>query len=383
MDHTLAGLCEGETILIAVGTDPRFTQAKFKSPALVSQLAIQIARERLIDTLRGEMLEKLATRMDEFIVMNGERTEDESNDRDEWDSAADDLVASLLEPYSDVLSASWLGVRTVDTRMHVPGEIQTLAMQFAQEVWTQLTYRRTDNQILAGLGILEADINAMLASYVAVVPKEEVKMTQINAVLNKIMLAMPDDKTLEEDLDLASDTDDGLAVGAGQRLGITMPECLVLRKERNANSINEWAFAILTGEMLPVDDLEVPPILDRNLMPPPPPPKAKPQMPPPPPAKAPPLSEAAPPGTKGRKRVPAASAPPPSAIAQETLVKLKTYANIRDEDVATMFGVSRPTMNNYLRGKGHAVPTPVQRETLKAFVQKHLDALQEVLDEIG
>ena len=74
----------------------------------------------------------------------------------------------------------------------------------------------------------------------------------VAGVLNRIMLSFPDPKDLADNLDQVSDDDDGLALGAAQRLGITLDDAKVLRVARmkTANAMAWWQSAIELGETL-------------------------------------------------------------------------------------------------------------------------------------
>jgi hypothetical protein len=355
-----------DAVLKALSVNPNFIGARVRGEERTSLMAVGVAHELARDYLRSEMVDALAVRLADFTSLNGERDEDNA---DEWDEALSDEVGSILQPYVSALSQDWLYPHVDDSQLHKPGEIQTFAQSFAEEVWKQLTYKRTTAQILAGVGIADGDILKFIQSYKQPKPQELHNVSQLNSVLNKIMLSFPDDETLEEMLDSASDSDDALAAGGAMALGIDHEDIQVLRRERIANgdgAIEKWAFLIVAGEILPVaqqaENASLPQI---ETSPPPPPeaPKAAPEAPPVPLRKR---------SQKGE--------PPPNAISQKALLGIKNFANIKDDELASIFGVSRPTMSNYMRGKGFCVPTPAQRATLLAFVDKHLVGLQEARD---
>ena len=91
----------------------------------------------------------------------------------------------------------------------------------------------------------------------------------------------------------------------------------------------------------------------RKASPPPPPP------PPPPPA--PTVTVGAGPATntgRGGRRVKNTDEPPLGTILPDTLRQIKEHAGLKDELLAEMLGLSRPTLANIMKGKGWCVPEP-------------------------
>lgn len=409
MTLTLALLSGGrEHVLNALADNVAWQRTRIKSPEGAASLLVEIAKQTVLNEASAMILPQIQHWYNALCESTaGSMTED-----DQWVEAHDDGVLALLEPYADTLSASWLAFTSTDIQLWKDGEDEKLAKSFAHEVWKQLSWKRTDRQILAGVGIVHDDLAQF--GHMPELPPEpiqpEFSQMRVNSILNRIMLTMPDPATLSDDLDFVSDDDDGLAMGAAQRLGIDMDDVLVLRQARNASgsAIDAWHNAIEGGELLdeaktyvdldPVvdpepavlnDDLEVapikrtalPPLPPSHKLPPPPPPPplagngtARPVPPPPPP---PPTSgtttEA--PAKRGRPAKSHGDAPA-GAIRPEILRSIKEHSGIRDEDMADMMGISRPTLASIMKGKAWYVPPDEsRREAIKNMLVMHINAL--------
>jgi hypothetical protein len=356
---------------------------------------------------------------------NGPPPDDKGSD---WYEGHDDGLLAIFEGFANVLSASWLNFATTDARLWQEGEDTRLANSFAAEVWKQLTWQRSDNQILAGVGIVAADLEVYGGQMATEqTPTQQVEYTtmEVNAILNRVMLSFPDPATLADNLDLVSDNDDILAQGAAQRLGLLPEDVKVLQDIRShtPKAVEAWRTAILAGETLdektnyvdlagaqngsttqaPFDaGPDLPTQLVRGAVPPPPPPpvgslkdalKTSVGIPPPPP---PPSAPAALPGSAGtgsdpgtntgkpgrRKKASASDTPPPGTISVETLRAIKDHAGLKDEVLAEMLGISRPTLANIMKGKTHCVPSPERRNAVLNTLMTHLTALTNAYKEI-
>jgi hypothetical protein len=397
-----------EVVLDALYADPMWRRMTAKGPVTVAAMLAAKAQELALTDLRGMLGPELEHTYNKYLETNGER---DPNDAGEWDEGLDDAIANVFEPYEKYLSASWMGVHLIDTRAHIEGEMDRLVDLFGQEVWTQLTYERTNNQILAGVGIVEADLLALCdAPPPPPPPPKEYNSMSVNAVLNIIMRSFPDMMQLPDDLDMVSDTDDLLAEGAAGRLGIQWEDVLVLRDARSRSSaaLDAWFNAIDAGIALeenkvfvdltpppvpppPTADLgpDLPATLRRSAPPPPPPPPPPPSVtasagvppPPPPPSavKGGSSGEApSPPNTgRGGARAKAGDAPPPGAIPAELLQTIKDRSGMTDVQMAEALGISRPTFANYLKNKGWCVPTPQQRLLFKNKIAETINVLTE------
>jgi hypothetical protein len=437
MTLSLALLTGGRNhILPLLLEDDTWKRVRLKSAQGAASLLVQIAKRVLLDEATALILPDIQYWYQDFVKTNGERNPqslDQAMSID-WDEAHDDGLLELFEPFTNVLSASWLAFVSTDARIWLPGEDEKLARSFAKEVWKQLTWQRSENQILAGVGIVAEDLmkyggeitldDHMDAYQYGTVPEQEYNPMAVAGVLNRIMLSFPDPKNLADDLDMVSDDDDGLAVGAAQRLGITLDDAKILRQARSqtANALAWWQSAIETGESLDegkdYKDLEgvangsatdedppfdtgpelptnlkrvAAPPFDMGPVPPPPPPPPQrasgspPPPPPPPPPNAPTVKTGAlPPTNTGAKtrRAKNTGTAPPGAIPVDVLRQIKEHTGLKDELLAEMLGLSRPTLANIMKGKTWCVPGEDRRRAVADMLHKHITELQQAADAI-
>jgi hypothetical protein len=392
-------------ILSLLADDPMWKRTRLKSADGAVSLLMGFTKRVVQDEARAMILPEIQVWYNEFVRINGERKPQSLSQAMavDWDEAHDDGIMALLEPYADTLSASWLNQYSTDAQLWKPGEDERLAIKFSEEIWKQLTWQKSDRQILAGVGIVASDLAEFgkLADEPIIPPQPEYKSTMMNAIINKIMLYNPPD--LADELDMASGDDDGLAVGACQRLGISVSEGLVLRqaREQHGATIKDWVTVIEAGNMLDETVTEnasatnddppfdagpnLPDALVRKPLPPPPPPVgvSKAQGVPPPPPPRPPAPTvtvgAAPPTNSGRgggRRAKNSEQAPSGTIPIEVLRSIKEHAGLKDEDFASMLGISRPTLANIMKGKGWCTPADDRRRALYDMLKKHASELE-------
>jgi hypothetical protein len=430
MALSLALLTGGrDHVLSQLAADKTWQRTRLKSAQGAASILVNITKRVCMEEAYALIMPEIHFWYVDYVKKNGPPPADRGSD---WYEGHDDGLLELFEPFASVLSASWLGFATTDARMWQDDEDVRLANSFAAEIWKQLSWKRTDNQILAGVGIVASDLEVYGGQMATEeTPEQQVEYTtmEVNAILNRIMLSFPDPKELADNLDLVSDNDDILAGGAAQRLGLLPEDVKVLQDIRahSPKAVQAWETAILAGETLdPGRDYvdldphventlptngasdtfdagpDLPLNLVRNALPPPPPPppvgslKDKLQasnLPPPPP---PPLSPAltAPgsvgvgsdPGTNtgkpGRKKK-VAEEPPVGAISIETLRSIKDHAGFKDETLAEMLGISRPTLANIMKGKTYCTPSADRRTALLNALLTHLTALTNAYKEIS
>lgn len=415
---TIALACGGrDNVLPRLDNHPVWSRLPVKTTQTAASMLVSIAQQQSVAILDAVVRADLDGDVAEYVKMNGPRPNVGDEHADNWDEGLDDVVSKRLEPFEKVLSANWLGINTIDTRAQNDTDRDRIVKSFAAEAWKEMTYNRTDIQILAGVGILPVDLEMIPgvtvgASAPATPEPKEYDPMRVNAILNAIILNFPDEATLEETLDLVSDDDDGLALGAAQTLGITMDDALVLReaRKRSGAAVEAWVNAITAGEMLdedatyvdldPVDPDAIPASLVRNPdpvtgqpMPPPPKPAAAAAPPPPPPPVAagpgappppPPVvtTGAAPPAPKRGRKAATPDAPPADAIPKETLLAIKQASGMKDDDMAVVLGVSRPSFNNMVNGKQFCTPSDDRRLALRQLVHDKLTALTEAYSKL-
>lgn len=394
-------------ILSLLADDPMWKRTRLKSVDGAVSLLLGFTKRVVQDEARAMILPEIQVWYKDYVRLNGHVPKgpvvDELHvDYDNWVEGHDDGLLALLEPYADTLSASWLNQYSTDAQLWKDGEDERLAIKFSEEIWKQLTWHKSNRQILAGVGIVASDLAEFgkLADEPITPPQPEYKSTMMNAIINKIMLYNPPD--LADELDMASGDDDGLAVGACQRMGITVSEGLVLRqaREQHGATVKDWVTVIEAGNMLdetvtenasatndepPFDaGPDLPKALVRTPLPPPPPPvgSSKPQgVPPPPPprAPAPTVTQGPPPATnsgRGGRRAKNSEQAPSGTIPIEVLRSIKEHAGLKDEDFASMLGISRPTLANIMKGKGWCLPADDRRRALYDMLKKHASELE-------
>lgn len=384
-------------VLASLERDAGVAALPYKTPNAVFKRASEMVREIYIEYMHNLMYTKLQQAYAAFVTAAGQRPTMEGLQADEWDSAIDDDVQTVVEEYATQLSASWLGEKTVDTRLHVAGELDKLAASFATEMWRQATYKRdTPAKILSSAGVVMNDIALFAQRYNAQPKMELVPDMNMNGVLNKIMLAGGGSADVFGDLGLVLDdsTDDFLVSQASQRLGIDTDDVDTLRMAAMGGyTAADMNALIEAGDILDEEADEPTPVATAAAEEPeteedlseligdaPAPaaeaPPAAPQAPvvqtstapPPPPAKG---------KRKGAKDEPPAGT---TVVPAEALQIIRDHANVKDEDAATLLGFSRATYNNYVKGKGVFYASETQRDTLRKLVEKKVEALNAALE---
>lgn len=393
-------------ILPMLAEDSTWQRTRLKSADGAVSILVALAKRVCIDEARAIMLPDIQHWYKEFVTKNGPP---QASVEDNWHDAHDDQLLELFEAFADILSSSWLYTQTTDAKLWIEGEDERLANKFGEEIWKQLTWTRSDRQILAGVGIVADDLAEFgeLGAEPVPPPQPEYIPTMINAIINKIILNFPDRAQLAEDLDFVSDTDQALAVGAAQRLGITMDDARIMQQARSHGAtVDAWQKAIEAEQMLeetkvyvdiagkgawenePDNGPELPANLKRTdnalpgSVPPPPVGSLKEKLSasvggsvPPPPSPPPATQTGAAPGKPGRKKN--SATPPDGYIDVSVLKSIKDHSGLTDEVLSEILGISRPTLGNVMKGKVFYVPPDQsRRDALYNTLGKHIDALQ-------
>lgn len=423
---TLEGITGGkDAVLAATVNDPRWRAMRFKTTGTGLDVAKQVAQDIATRTLADTLRPVLEDAYEKFVHANGIRPGIEGPEADEWDSAADDVVSEALQPFERLLSADFLGRYTVDTRVHMPDQIDRIANEFGKEIWKQMVYDgdlkgpKSTAKVMSAVGVIGVDIDALIG---AARQEERQKPMSYGKILNTITLftmgAMSPD-----DLDLLLDQDAGISLGAQQRLGVTADDAETLREfaRFDATIRQRWLDVVNNGELVPDDagfdvltkdrngttqpadippKLVVPPPLPAPAAPPPgalaaPPalptgPAPEPVPPPPPvaPAPAPVAAPAAPPPAVTDSPPPPArtrGAKPgdPNTLPAYVLLAIREHAGIKDEEAAAILGVSRSTYNNCVKGKSVCVPTETQKGELFKLVHQRGQQIASILQALA
>lgn len=325
------------------------TALKAVIATLEFQVCTKVAQE-LEPTIRGVL--------DTQILLGGEWQD--SRETGEWEAALDDAVEEAIEPWVSILSADWLGRNTISCGVQEENGVRKFCLSLGREVYKQLTYenKKTPAQILSNAGIVQADIEAMLENHLNLTEEDKHTMEteqgeELQMVIGRIGDQVGKDfdiMLVYDDFDLASDEDDGLAFGAGARLGIDEDDVRVLQGERmvygddTAQILVDKLTEYFTGKPKKATK----------------PPKA-------------PKTEKAVAASKPAKVETSAT------IEPTVLVALRDHGGAKDTDMAGLMGVSRATYNNWSNGKTECSPDEAKRTALRGVIVDKLNALHEAL----
>lgn len=281
-----------------------------------------------------------------YTIMNGERSDHEGDQPalDDWDSGIDDQVETLMQPYQEYLSANWLGVNTIDTRLYEEDGVVKFCQSFGKELWKQLTHDRTPDQVLAGVGIVKADVADRIGAAVTSVapPSKTDEVGTIDRVVLRLLAHVGreyDAQLITDDLDLVADGDENLAPAAAARLGLD---------EVDMNTVElyslEHGTSTVKNIMAKLDDMR-----DN-----PPMPEAK-------PAQAAPAAEKV------------------EGLEPVMLSIAKDAFGLNDTTLGVMLGASRQTTANWATGKTTFAPTAQQLGSFRDEAIKRINAGLKVL----
>lgn len=390
--------------------------------AILANIAYNHVKEQATARLYATIRSALDDALDLFPMVNGDRPEG-GPEADEWDSAADDVVAEVFEPFASILSANTLYAVTVDTRVHEDNARERLAKRFAEDAWRVLTWlpsdepgelgkEKTPMQVLSAVGVVRGDLETLIDMQphenVSQPQQEPTTVTDMYALFPKIVAHLGDGfkaAPLRSEFELLVDTDDGLAAGAARRLGMTLAEAEPLREigrrpngvewlvqttvaastqpaaqpaaaeaEPETSEDDELAAMLGTTEAEPEtdDDDELAAMLgDVQTAPQGSPPAASPPVFGEPPA----VTTGAPP--KPRKRRGAVDPNTPGAIPARALQILKEYTPVKSDVIGEGIGVARATFEGYAKGRSVLIADDDQRAFLLNLVRTHKAAMEE------
>lgn len=340
---------------------PKSTKRPDLDAALKSLL--DQVQEEVIETIASQVAEKVGEALEGHILMDGEHADSES--KDEWEAAVDDLVEQAIEEYVPVLSQDWLGQNTIGAGLHLPDGVKKFAMSLGKEYYKQITYKQSPTQILSRAGIETEHVEAALKLHNNPTEQEIKNMADqtdddLQVVIEKIAEHIGKDPSdtmaVYDDIDLASEDDAILAEGAAPRLGIGAKEINILQLGKLVHGTDlmdmvlqgveaYWTNKGKRGPRKPAADK-----------------KAK-------PPKAPKLP------------APVSTDETEGNITVTTLVALKE-CGASDIEMAKNLGVSRATYNNYVNGKTDFNPSDDQMSFVRGEVVDRINKLHEALAEI-
>ena len=302
-----------------------------------------------------------------YTLMNGERDEIDVASLGDWDEGLDNAVEALFEPITELLSANWLGEKTIDTRLHEDGAIAKLATSAGKEIFKTLTHGKEPGQILSNAGILRTDVEVYFDMHMNPTPElEEAMKVENENTIALIVGAMQqhlgaefDQMEVYDDIGMLFDDDEILADAAAARLGLSSADREAVQVAAFEGLDTDGLFAMLNEAPAPVAET---------------------------PKKAPPVKETSTDGKPRRnKKAEAeqkAQAKAEGTIPAEVLQAYKAHGGMGDTEFAAKLGVSRGTYNNYLAGKSPFVPDDAQRETLRNQIVGDINGLLDALGTI-
>lgn len=316
---------------------------------------------------------------DTQVMLVGER--DESDDVQDWDDAMDELLEEAISPYNEMLSADWLAKATIGSALHEENAIQEFADSLGREYYNTLIHDNEERKpksaakIMSSAGITQAQVETALALHnnnPTEEEKENMETTdnsELQAVIDKAAAHLGDgydELTIYDDLDLVSDEDDGLAFGAGARLGLEEQDVRVLQALRleHEGDTPDILHKLLEAAVLALKDGKKPKKapLSKKI-------KESEENQTPAPKK----------GKKSKKEEPADK---PESVIDGTVLSALKMCGGNDSELAQAIGVSRATYNSYANGKVDFALTETQEGVIREAVVTRLNVLHEALAKI-
>lgn len=342
-----------------------------KHPAMVAKRkpTIETAMKCVVSTLEMYVASAVTDKykpmfqeaFDMYEIDNGEYETLDAEAKDNWSEGMDNQVEQLIEPLTPYLSANWLGINTIDTRLWEPNGVDKLAQSLGKEIFKNIAYGKEPGQVLSNAGIVRDDIDAVYAEHMkpksaeekaAMASETETKLSDVISSIYAQVGAGYDVMAVYEDLESICDDDEILSGSAGQRLGLSQDDINVVQMH-----------VLNVGVAKAVEDMNdalaayKPETAAK--------PKAARATPPAPPVPGAPQS--APPA-------------PGAAFPASTVLSLvKVHSGVKEAELASELGVSRSTFVNWTSGKTPWSPDAAQRETLRNRVLADLNGLNEAL----
>lgn len=304
---------------------------------------------------------------DNYVMLNGEHKDADS--ANEWESGCDDVVEKAIAEYEQHLSADWLGKNMVNTDLHKAGQIKKFSDKLALEYYKNVTHGQTPAAIMKASGITAEMVSEALVRHNNPSTQEKNAMAEeqdeeLKNVLAKIADHVGkdhDELTVYDDLDLASEDDDILAMGAGARLGLDEADVRVLQCQRLEHG-RETPQVLHEGVKSAIKAGAKPTVNKK-------------------------ATKSTKVDAKTAKKGKAAVVEKVEAkvaadtISASSLAALKA-CGLTDAELATSMKVSRATANNWVAGKSECKPDEAQMSFLRDEAVTRINKLMEVLAEI-
>lgn len=315
-------------------------------------------KANFIATASSLFREAIYEKYEEHKMLRGERPAEDPSD---WDAGADEAIEEAAKPHIDVLSQSWLGTETIDTRLHEEGELGRLANSFAKEAFKQITDKIAGEDILAALG-LETSAFQYLGGAEKLQANEAAESRTWQEAVRRIAVASGghfDPIEVYDFLDNATDMDDGLAFGALASLFKSEPSediTLYVRALQGFRKANGKEAPSMLSDLILKEITNPAPELSEN---------TEPKEVPKPSERAPKAKKAAAPKPKKEEAV-STEGPIPAV----KLARIQRALGCDDTQMGKLVGVSRQSWCNYASGKRSYALT----DSVKAKLREALEA---------
>lgn len=341
-------------ILEQAAADPKIAKKRKPDQDQVVIAVVKVVERRSIAGAADLVRDDLQEALDTYLLVQGDRFM--ADDPDEWDSGLDDKVEAIFAPYNDVLSSDFLATATIDSGLAVEVGVEAVAQKFGKEVYKQLCWLAGDKdtpgklkqplQILTSAGILTSDILGHFGDRIATseapvveTPAEiAAEAATLDASINTMRKWLADNFVSAVDPDLLGnlvDSDDTLSQGAATQLGLSPADAVAF--QMLAMDKGDAGAVEYIQQQLSFDYVDEPAAVPA----PPSPPK--------------------PVASKGT-----------GPRMNDVLHALKAHGGTALNDLATLVGVSRGTLNNYLNDKTDWTPDDDVKGRVMARIEEHM-----------
>lgn len=359
MTKNIQDYTNGEAVLEATFANPNLKvrpRAANPNPSHDDVVKVLVSEvERIVTTSVAEQIKpKIQSAIENVEMLDG--SWDEAEDQNAWESALDDQVEEAIVDFVEILSADWLGKNTIDSAVHQEGGVDRFALSMGKEVYKQIAHSldKSPAKIMEALGITQDLVSSMLDQHIAGEGATEAADTKtVEDVLRKVIAHTGKDfdiLTVADDLDLASDGDEGLAAGAAARLGLDVSDLGPLEDEKSI--FGEDAMDVWVGLLNSIAAEEDKPKPSK---------KSK---------------------TKAKAKKEAEDTEEKFAVSSDKLRGFKDACTFKDADMAGGCGVSRATFNNWVNGKAKAELSGEGYAFLRDELVVRINLMTELLSEL-
>jgi len=371
---TLEGLVGSkDDIMAEMLRHPSVNGKKSVTPETALKAAYNAVENAVIVNVQAMLQPQLNEAYDLHCMIAGGPDDITDANADDWHEALDTAIENAVQPYNEYLSQDWLGKNTIDTRAHEQGRIEAIAKSAAMECFKQVCSTRKPGQVLAAVGNLKSEVEAVLESVTDddnadAQPMAVQALKEIASVLSIFYVSADtfDFANLKDELDSLTGTDEVLSGGAASRLEVNEDGMRALTKYRNvlASGGNGDPMQELVGMVEAL--LENPSAYDDLLV------SA---------AKAAKAEKPKRNTAKGKEAAAADAAA--NGLDPEVLAILKARTTVKDKDIGEQLGMSRASFNNKCNGKGDPITEPEHKRIIRDILIEFRDDLTRAVELIG